>query len=375
MLDLNKCTGCTACAEICGVRAVTMQENSEGFLQPVINKDICINCGRCEKVCPVNKKIASRKEVYVSRSLDKDVVAVSSSGGIFTEIAKYVFELGGVVSGCALSDKKVAEHIIITEYNDLERLRRSKYIQSTKYDVFKKLKSFLDTGLSALFVGSPCEVAGLKSFLGKDYPNLITVDFICHGVPSPKVWQKYVKDTEKNFNKRITDVNFRSKIIGWKNFSVELVFDDESKTSDVLTKNDYMRGFLENLYLRKSCYSCQFKNGNYHSDITVGDFFAVGRVMPEINKDEGTSLVIANTDKGFEIIDKISVNLMLLNQDSDILKYNDAYFSSPGNNFWRDKAIKEIFNKDFHTVIEKYCGNGFASKLRRKISKIMVKDQ
>ena len=376
MVGNDKCTGCTACYAVCAKNAIRMERDEEGFLQPKIDASRCVKCGVCESICPVPKNhISEVKCVVACRSRKEDLVSCSSSGGVFSVLAERVLSQGGVVFGCALTDSKHAQHICIESEGELDILRRSKYVQSDKAEIFAMVLNMLRTGRKVLFVGTPCEVAGLDSYLGKKYSNLLLVDFICHGAPSPMVWEKYIGDQEKRRESRVTSVNFRSKKLGWRLFSMELMFENGTESSTSLTKDDYMRGFLGDLYLRKSCYACSFKDSNYHSDLTIGDFFAVNRAMPEIDHDEGTSLVIAHTEQGIMALDAESEKMYCWELDSSYLSYNGAYFSSPARNYWREKALKEFQNHDFHSVIEKYCGLSFPAKLRRKFSKIMMKNR
>ncbi len=374
MIDREKCTGCTACYAICSKSAIKMEQDTEGFLYPSIQKEKCISCGLCDKVCPVGKEgTAQTEKVFACRANNSEIVERSSSGGIFSLLAEEILARNGIVIGCALVERVYAKHIVIESLKDLEKLRRSKYVQSDKQDVFKIAKEKLDSGKIVMFVGTPCETAGLQSYLRKKYDNLLLVDFICHGTPSPLVWSRYIEYMNKKQQSEVVDANFRNKKCGWRKFSMELSFADKSKTLTVLTEDDYLRGFLSDLYLRKSCYTCSFKGENYCSDITIGDFFAVNRAMPEIDHDEGTSLVITHTSQGINFLESVKPVMQCWDLDESFLKYNGAYFSSPHKNYWRKKAIREITREDFHTVIERYCGLGIKSKIRRKISRILAK--
>lgn len=374
MVDKNKCTGCTACYAVCAKNAIRMQRDEDGFLQPQVDASRCVNCNLCEMVCPVHKDYTSEvKRVVACRSRKEEIVACSSSGGVFSVLAERVLLHGGAVFGCALTDAKYARHVCIESEGELDQLRRSKYVQSDKNDTFEMVQNMLRTGRNVMFVGTPCEVAGLDRYLGRRYANLLLVDFICHGVPSPMAWEKYIADQEKREKSRVTSVNFRSKKKGWRLFSMELMYEDGTQSSTVLTEDDYMRGFLGDLYLRKSCYACPFKGSNYHSDLTIADFFAVNRAMPEIDHDEGTSLVIAHTEQGVTVLNAESENMNCWELDNSYLSYNNTYFTSPKGNYWRDKALQEMQKEDFHSVIEKYCGQTLPAKIRRKISKMLIR--
>lgn len=374
MVDAKKCTGCSACVAACPKNAIQMKADTEGFLQPVIQKALCVSCGRCDRVCPVEKRVeAEEKRVAACRSSDSDLVSRSSSGGVFSQLAEGVLNERGVVFGCSLSESQYAEHICIDSKEELDRLRRSKYVQSDKRNTFVEVKEQLKIGRRVLFVGTPCEVAGLRSYLGKEYDNLLLVDFICHGVPSPQVWRKYIEARQRRQGAAVSKVSFRNKSRGWRHFSMELSFENGTSSTVVLTEDDYLRGFLQDLYLRKSCYSCVFKDKNYRSDLTIGDFFAVNRVIPEIDHDEGTSLVVAHTQRGMVALREVEDSMLLRELDSSALDYNDAYRHSVKLNFWREQAICELQSQPFHKVIERYCGLSIGGKIRRKVSELMAK--
>lgn len=374
MVGNDKCTGCNACYAICPTHAIEMKCDSEGFLQPQVNNAQCTSCGLCDKVCPVGKEILSNEKLIIAcRAKNPKTVLESSSGGIFSVLAESVLSKNGVVYGCEITDPKHPKHVCIENKEDLDKIRRSKYVQSDKEDVFVSVKKHLAEGKEVMFVGTPCEVAGLSGYLGKKYDKLLLVDFICHGVPSPMAWRKYIEQQEAEAESTVLSVNFRSKCRGWRLFSMELTYDNGKKVSNVLTKNDYLRAFLCDLFLRKSCYNCCFKDKNYYSDLTIADFFAVNRIMPEIDNNEGTSIAIAHTDKGKSALEAEFDNIKYWELDDSHLSLNMTYFNSPKRNFWREKALREMHNKDFRFVTEKYCGLGILAKIRRKISKIIMK--
>lgn len=272
MLDIkikSDCCGCSACIQICPKQCISMNEDNEGFLYPEIEKDICINCGLCEKVCPELYPGIMRKplKVFAIKNKDEEIRKKSSSGGIFTVLAETVIREGGVVFGAKFNENWEVVHDYTVTKDGLAAFRGSKYVQSRMGDCFSKAKSFLDQGKKVLFSGTPCQIAGLKRFLRKEYNNLLTVDFICHGVPSPKVWRMYLDETvvrqceKKAF---IEEVSFRDKRLGWKKYSVSLLFSttigngakNSVLVSEPFTENLFMRGFLYDVYLRPSCYQC-----------------------------------------------------------------------------------------------------------------------
>ena len=271
------CCGCYACYNICPKQCITMKTDNEGFWYPKIDKNKCINCNLCEKVCPIInpvKRVDSKKIAYASMNKDEQVRMKSSSGGIFSILAEYIIKNNGVVYGAGFDEDFNIKHKRILYSTDLDLLRGSKYVQSSIGDIYKQVKNDLENNNPVLFTGTPCQVEGLRSYLRKEYVNLITMDFICHGVPSPLVWEKYLKKMKKSKQENIKNIYFRNKDIGWKLFSLKIIFDKRIYSND-LNNDLFMKGFLQDVYLRPSCYNCKFKKINRISDITVADFFCL----------------------------------------------------------------------------------------------------
>lgn len=299
--DKKTCCGCGGCANVCPVNAVSMVEDAEGFLYPNIDSDKCVDCGLCEKVCPILCSKADDEPktppAYMAWALDDDIRVQSSSGGVFTVLAEDTLARGGIVFGAAFVGRKL-KHISVESVSELAALRGSKYLQSDVGDSFSQVKQLLDSGRQVLFSGTPCQVEGLRAFLRKDYNNLILVDFICHGVPSPKVWDLYVSSHEKRVGAKAEAVSFRDKRLSWQKFSVKIVFANGEMYEKSLDKDSYMRAFLANLDLRPSCYSCSFKKKNRVSDITLADFWGVDGLYPNEDHRKGVSLVFVHSAKG-----------------------------------------------------------------------------
>lgn len=308
VLDKNKCTGCTACASICPKQAITMATGEDGFKYPVINQEKCIDCGLCKKTCPVlnTKENKSINKCYVAYSKDKKYSNNSSSGGIFPLIADLILEEKGIVIGAAFDDNNKLNHVAISKKEDLIKLKGSKYLQSNLDNIFKYVKNNIKDK-KILFVGTPCQVAGLKRTV-KDNDNLVCIDLVCHGVPSPKLFEKYVKELEQRENSKLIKYNFRDKRSGWDSYSNTAIF-EKNEIIELQKNNDYMKLFLSDVALRESCYNCNFKLGNKYSDITLGDFWGVKKYYPEMYNKKGVSAIIVNTEKGDEIVNKIKPNL------------------------------------------------------------------
>ena len=275
--DKTKCSGCHACANACPKNCISMVSDEEGFWYPQVNKEKCIDCGLCEKVCPIIHKWQSDDSLTTTAmaaiNLNEEIRLKSSSGGIFTLIAEKIIDQGGVVFGAAFSDDfKSVQHICVDNIADLDKLRGSKYVQSKIGDTYKQAKEYLDSGRKVLFSGTPCQIGGLYSYLRKPYENLLTQDIICHGVPSPMVWEKYVEEHERKISSKANKVTFRNKKNGWKAYSVFIGFENRKQYLKEHSADMYIKAFLSDICLRPSCFDCQFKGIKRHADITLTDF-------------------------------------------------------------------------------------------------------
>lgn len=267
------CSGCSACANVCPVNAITMKTDSEGFEYPEIDFENCINCGKCRKICPTANKPTDTEQipsVYAAVNKDEEVRLNSSSGGIFTAVAEKVIDDGGVVFGAGFDERLKVKHQMCSDKKGLYNLRGSKYVQSAIGDTYRQAKDQLEDGKRVLFVGTPCQIGGLLAYLGKEYDNLITVDFICHGVPSPKVWQKFVSSNETKYASKAVSASFREKKDGWKPYYMSIKFDNSDEYSNVIPKDPYLRGFVSGLFLRPACSKCSFKQIGRQSDYSCG---------------------------------------------------------------------------------------------------------
>lgn len=308
------CCGCHACVSVCAHHAITMQADAEGFLYPVVDKGTCTDCGLCEQVCPVIHQASPTQplQVYAARSYDEDLRCQSSSGGIFTLLAEAVIREGGVVFGAKFDEEWNVIHAWTETADGLAAFRGSKYVQSTIGNTYREVKEFLQQGRKVLFTGTPCQIAGLKRYLRKDYDNLLAVDIICHGVPSPLVWQRYLD--EMRAQGEITDISFRDKANGWAQYGFRLCYapsgGEEKVFLQPFLQNTYMRGFLADLYLRPSCHDCPSRSGKSGSDITLGDFWGIEVQHPEMDDKAGTSVLIVKSDKGAAWLMKIDADLL-----------------------------------------------------------------
>lgn len=330
LASVGACTGCSACVSICPHGSIVLKMDNEGFLQPHIDDKACSKCHRCELVCPIitEKDFARLYETRVYAVINKDdgIRKRSSSGGVFYELARKILQKGGVVFGASFDENWNVVHKYVTRIEELDSLLRSKYVQSTIGEAFIQAKAFLQQGREVLFSGTSCQLAGLRSFLGKDYPNLFQVDVVCHGVPSPEVWRAYLAWAFKG--ETIISINFRNKDNGWKNFQPTFASIGRVLQED-MGKNLYFKGFLSNLYLRKSCYSCKFKTLKRDTDITLADYWGVEELAPDMFDNKGTSLVFVHSKKAEEILMSETDRLYISQQSAkDVVAFNKAVIES-----------------------------------------------
>lgn len=332
-----------------------MVQDNEGFWIPKINQKKCIHCGKCERVCSYNHPNLNTKKPnngYAMYTTNADIRANSSSGGIFYLLADEMIRRGGYVCGATYTYDQGCYHIMVDDYYGLEKLRRSKYIQSKVGETFHQTKELLELGKWVLYSGTPCQIMGLKNYLGKEYDRLLTIDLICHGTPSQRVWDAYLAD---NFpHEKVQHLNFRDKKTGWGNYAVSI----KTNKSFVLTPHDYnsfIAGFLKDIYLCNSCYSCPFHSTKRPADITLGDFWGVGRVDETLNDNKGTSLVLLNSDKGRFFLSAINPDLYFVKAYpiDHILPYNLMLRGAPTKKYnrslffalMREGGFKYAFNR------------------------------
>lgn len=351
--DIQKCTGCTACYSSCPKNAIIMKENMEGFLVPIINSEKCVECGICRNICPVNKQDKQKQiadpQCYAVYSLDEKIHQNSSSGGVFAVIAKYILNNGGAVCGAAFAENLEVRHILIEDTLDLYKLQGSKYVESRLYDSFIRIKEELDSGKIVLFSGTMCQVQGLLSFLKKPYDNLFTIDLICHGVPSPIVFKKYL--SEQNI-KNIIEIKFRDKKKGIDQVNVVLTGSDGQIEKHLYENDIYIKGFLGNLYLKPSCYQCEYKGAVRNSDITIGDFWGVKEFNPNTAHSLGTSAVIVHSKKGNRLLESVKNELKLETTTIEkIAHWNKCLLESSNIPDNRTKFYEDLNTKKLNELI------------------------
>ena len=363
MIQITKkqnCSGCHACVAVCPKGCISMQRDKEGFLYPIADKSSCINCGLCEKACQSINPIKSKAipKAYAAYNKNEDVRMKSSSGGTFTLIAEYIINKGGAVFGAAFDEELNVHHVCVERKEDLYRLRGSKYLQSTIGETYKTAKQVLNQGRYVLFTGTPCQIDGLLHYLNKKYDKLYTQDIICHGVPSPMVWQKYLKYQGSVYGGEVDRKSlpaFRRKDEGWKRYSVSYRFADDTEYRQTLDKDLFMNAFLSNICLRPSCYNCHSKSLNRNSDITLADFWGIENELPEMFDDKGTSLVLVNSDKGLRLFNDISENMKYREIEVNrAVKYNPSVRSSVKKPANRKRFMRKVNDRNFKEMVEKY---------------------
>ena len=370
------CCGCSACASICPKHCISMQEDGEGFLYPIVDESQCVDCGECERVChelhPYGKR--SPIKVLAAVNTDEDVRMRSSSGGVFYSLAERVISEGGVVFGARFDENW---QVVIDYSETLEGVKAfmgSKYVQARIETAYTDTKRFLQEGRKVLFSGTPCQIAGLHHFLKKGYDNLTTVDVICHGVPSPKVWRKYINEICGS-QAAITSVNFRDKTNGWSDYNVCVRYKSENVVKELqtkATKDVFMRGFLADFTTRPSCYACKAKNGRSNSDITLGDFWGIDNVFPDMNDEKGTSVVVIHTEKGRRCVEGLGIKTKETSLDM-LKQYNPSYMRSAPRHPKRDTFFARIEKEKLTKVIADCTKPTIKQRIKSLLRKIAMR--
>lgn len=366
--DKQDCCGCEACSQRCPKQCISMQSDTEGFLYPHVNVQNCINCGLCEKVCPViNKGINSQPTLsFAAKANDPETVLHSSSGGIFTLLANYTLKQNGVVFGARFDKDWNIIHDYTEDIKHLDDFRRSKYVQSKIGDAYKKAEQFLKANRQVLFSGTPCQIKGLKLYLRKEYTNLFTVDIACHGVPSPTIWSRYLKEQiSPRTIEDISDINFRDKKEGWEKYYFTITFNKPGmQVSMPASQNTFMKAFLSDLILRPSCYNCCTKIDQCYSDLTIADFWGIQQTYPQFYNKNGVSIIICRSEKGYQLTQELNMQKMPIELNSAIpfnggLR-NDSYPHKKRERFFKQstktkdiiKLTEQILRPDLSTRIK-----------------------
>lgn len=366
--DKSQCCGCWACENICPKKCITMKEDHEGFRYPEIDEDSCINCGLCERVCPI--KLPKQNDdvplSYVVQHKNSNILRTSTSGGFFTSIAKYAIEKGGVVFGATFDVNMELRHSYSDTLEGCKKFRGSKYVQSLIGDTYKQAKSFLDSGRMVVFSGTPCQIAGLYGFLKERiYENLITVDLVCHGVPSPLLFRKYISFYEKKGKSKIINYLSRDKYYGYDYSTATIFFDNKKKQYHKGMEADIMlRLYFKNICSRPSCYNCHFKTLNRVSDFTIFDCWNAQSVSKKFSRNGATNVFI-HTPKGQLVFDKIKEDFLFATSQINYIIEHDGLMIKhfvPVNSE-RDEFFNDLNKQDIKYIENKYLNNSNLKKI------------
>lgn len=357
----ENCCGCHACYNICPVKAITMAVDSEGFCYPEISNEKCVNCGKCLNTCPtLNPPELNPLDIaYACYAKDFHEHMSSSSGGIFAVLARKCIEEKGIVFGAAFNRKMEVQHLEISHEDELYKLKGTKYVQSLIGTSYSRVMEELIKGRKVLFSGTPCQIAGLKKYLDRDYENLLCIDLICHGVPSPGVWKCYLK--EKFGKDNVISMQFRNKSKGVHHVTLDYTLKTGEIYSETYEESPYIRGFIANLYTRPSCFHCHFKGVHRASDITIGDFWSIQEFHPELNNQYGVSAVLVHSLKGKHWFNSIADNIEVCNATStEVSVWNESLLRPVKKSHWRtnffsrweENNIAELIMELSHNVKE-----------------------
>ena len=365
ILQKTQCCGCQACANTCPKGCISMQPDEEGFLYPKVDEAACINCGLCEKVCPILHKPSTYPvlKTYAAKHMSNETKLKSSSGGIFTALAEIILKEGGVVFGASFDGNWNVVHAYVENLEDLDKLRRSKYVQSDIGKTYQQAKQFLEQGRAVLFTGTPCQIAGLRNYLGKEYEKLLTAELFCHGVPSPAVWQKFLtQDTQKG---KISAIDFRHKHFGWDASFLKISYQDGSsipqaphcllpllsKGQGFLFRRLYrLRFWISNLYERPACHQCHFKGLDKMADFSMGDLWGVRETYPQQYDVNGLSALLVNTLKAQGLCEKLALEKTPVDLQK-VVKYNPYLLTSVKPHPKRKEFFRRYQTENFNSLV------------------------
>ena len=385
--DSSRCSGCTACSSICNLNAISIVEDDEGFSIPVLDEHICVDCGRCVKVCPVQKEYIEEEngkhpKAYAFRTKDSQARRESSSGGFAFSMAKFFIEqLHGTVCGCILDDDLVVRHVVTEDINVVKKMRDSKYVQSCMGNCFQQIRRYLEQGIHVLFTGTSCQVAGLQSYLAQTKiptEKLLCVDMFCHGVPSPRIWKEYLCFLAEKSHCSITGFRFRSKHLGWGVASKGTGFlgigykDTAQGQIANLETHLWTELFFSNLCIRSYCHQCPYTKIEKPADITMADFWGIENVDPQFDDGIGTSLLLVQTEKGAQYLSYLYEEKKECNLDDAIRKQGNAFLPSQPNS-QREQFWNDFGEHGLEYCLSKYLNYGMKRKIKDKIKRLMFR--
>lgn len=382
--DKTKCCGCTACASVCPKNCILMQCDGEGFLYPVVDVDLCVNCGLCERVCSQlsehEEERTDHAKYIACQNTNESVRKASTSGGMFGLLAEQVITSGGTIWAAGFDDAAIVVHKQARKLDELDDLYGSKYVQSDLKDTFKKIKQELNTSdKTVLFVGTPCQVEGLLYYLDeKEKESLITVDLVCYGVPSPGLYKEWIQDIAQKYGSNVSRVYFRDKKYGYAGVNVKVILQDGQALEDIVDVKTYTKTMFSKIGLRPSCYKCVYRGRNKMSDFTIGDFWQIGDYSKQMDDDRGTSIVQINTKKGENLLNDISsekirkIHVETLENDDLKSKIHkeDYTFEIPKN---RLQFFEDSGRMSYDELIQKYLPASRKDKMATVLKPIIHK--
>lgn len=366
IINKQDCCGCNACGDICSKNAITFQKDEEGFLYPVVDKEKCVDCGLCDKICPnihsdeLKKNDFEKPKCFAAIHKNLEVRFDSTSGGAFSALAKKAYLQKWYVGGAVWNEDWSVSQFISNNKKDLERLRSSKYIQSDARGIYKQIKDLLVAGEHVLICGTPCQIAGLKSYLRKDYENLVTVDFVCQYVNSPLIWSKYINYLEAEHNSKVVYIKDKNKEIGWRSLCNKVVFDNGDVIYDSYSVNHFRRCYMQlGVASRPSCYNCKFKGFPRIADITIADFWGVENYLPKhFDNNLGTSLIMCNSKRGLDYFDdKVRKYMEVIPIDLENTLGKNPALTVPYHPvipFKREEFYRDLSKGDIKSVVDSY---------------------
>jgi acetyltransferase-like isoleucine patch superfamily enzyme/coenzyme F420-reducing hydrogenase beta subunit len=379
IINKEDCCGCNACVVACPKECISMKTDKEGFWYPEVNLSVCVDCKLCEKVCPILTKNETVKrfetpKVFAAYNVKHAIRLDSTSGGIFSALADYMFDKGGYVGGAIYNEDHSVSHIVTSDRILLEQMRSSKYLQSFTDKLYPEINRLLTAGEKVLVCATPCQISGLYNFLNKDYENLITCDFICRGVNSPKVFKKYIEMLEQQYHSKAVKIKFKNKTFGWHRFSTKVDFVNGKSYIKDRYHDLFMIGYLQSgNFARPSCYTCQFKGFPQKADITLGDFWGIENIDPSMDQDYGTSLVMVNTDKGLTFFEGLGDAIIKKEFKKEDAEKGNPAMNNPlkATNNDRKAFFEALDMMPFEQVAKKFFpSNTLFKKMKKKISPI-----
>ena len=358
--EKRDCCGCTACMNICPKQAIIMEPDADGFIFPKIDHDSCIECGKCIKVCAYQNILVSEGEplaTYVAINKSNDILLSSASGGLFGALANLILNKNGVVFGCVYDDNMKPKHMYVENTLDIKKIQGSKYVQSDINTTYTEAKKYLNEGRWVLYTGTPCQIAGLKSYIGKDYETLLTADIICHGVPSTEFFKGYIKHLEEKLKGRVIDFKFRDKSKGW-GLMGKVIYKKGDKILEkfINPKTSYYYDyFLKGYIYRENCYECKYACGSREGDFTMGDYWGIEKAHPEIETKNGVSVFLINSKKGMLLVDEISRYLNLTESTFEKAREQNGQLNTPTvKSNKRDEILKTWREGGYKAVADEF---------------------